>query len=253
MPKLTDEEVGQLLRETFTGKENLIDELPAATTRPVRRKAPVLLAAAAVLVVLAGIAVAVDLRGGPQSPPLAGKPGRHEAASNAGGDPATPTPAVQSMSGQSGPVLKAKIAGVAVAELAKWERPAGGWPVVMVLDAPYPNAGTPTGRDSAGTPFSEAEQAIIAKTAGIELQWVKSRPGGPDVCDQAASGTPYITVGAVALDKSGTTATLGMSMWRGCLDAQWLTYRLERKPTAVAESSSSDWHVTGTVGPVAQS
>ncbi|MDX6283081.1 MAG: hypothetical protein QOH03_4152, partial [Kribbellaceae bacterium] len=56
MPKLTDEEVGQLLRETFTEKEELLDHLPEATTIPVRRrKAPVLLAAAAVIVILAGV------------------------------------------------------------------------------------------------------------------------------------------------------------------------------------------------------
>ncbi len=50
MPKLTDDELGDLLRETFADQENLVDHLPKATKR--RPLVPVLLAAAAVLAVL---------------------------------------------------------------------------------------------------------------------------------------------------------------------------------------------------------
>jgi hypothetical protein len=35
------------------------------------------------------------------------------------------------------------------------------------------------------------------------------------------------------------------SIWRGCLDAHWLTYRLDKK--------ADRWLVTGTVGPQAVS
>jgi hypothetical protein len=61
MGKLTDEDIEQLLRETFADKENLVDELPLATKR--RNPAPVLLAAAAVLVVLAGVVYGVSRAG----------------------------------------------------------------------------------------------------------------------------------------------------------------------------------------------
>lgn len=53
MPELTDDELGELLREAFAAQETLVDHLPEATKR--RSRLPVLLAAAAVLVVLAGV------------------------------------------------------------------------------------------------------------------------------------------------------------------------------------------------------
>ncbi|GAA2820281.1 hypothetical protein [Kribbella solani] len=59
MPKLTDDELAELLRETFADKEDLADSLPVATKRR-HRVAPALLAAAAVLAVIAGVLVAAD-------------------------------------------------------------------------------------------------------------------------------------------------------------------------------------------------
>ncbi|MEV6411773.1 hypothetical protein [Kribbella sp. NPDC051718] len=242
MPKLTDEEVGQLLRETFADKESLIDQLPEATSTPARRKAPALLAAAAVLVLVAGVAVATGLKSGPDAQPVA----------------QSPSP------GKTGPTLEAQaknyqpdtgvLAGVAVAELAKWERPDGGWPVVKVLNASYSQASSPTEAAGKGTPLSKQEQAAIARSAGVPIEWVDSRPTGPDVCDKA-DGTPYVTLGPVVFNKSRSSATIGMSIWRGCMDAQWLTYRLVPDATQYsgAGESGDRWAVAGTVGPVAVS
>ena len=71
MAKLTDDDIEQLLRETFADKENLVDELPSATKR--RSPGPVLLAAAAVLVVLAGVLYAVNRAGDPDAVSPAGQ------------------------------------------------------------------------------------------------------------------------------------------------------------------------------------
>ncbi|MEU4390497.1 hypothetical protein [Kribbella sp. NPDC023855] len=243
MPPVTDDEVGALLRETFAEKEKLIDQLPKATTRPVRRKAPALLAAAAVLAVLAGtIAIAGDT-GGRQTLDSGG--GKAEQSASM-----TPTPRPKTLSATASKVglpLRPQLTSLAIAEIAKRERPKGGWPVVKVLDAAYGGAGSPTGPGPAGVPFTAPERSQIAASAGVPIEWVKKRPTGSNICDQQASPAPYITVGQLAFDKGHSTATIGMSMWRGCLDAHWLTYRLTRNPTTDA------WRITGTVGPVAVS
>lgn len=70
MPKLTDDELGELLRETFADKETLADHVPEATKR--RSPLPALVAAAAVLVVLAGVLYGVQRAGRPDpAPPVA--------------------------------------------------------------------------------------------------------------------------------------------------------------------------------------
>lgn len=242
MAQLTDEEVGALLRETFADKENLVDQLPTATTPPVRRKAPALLAAAAVVAVLAGTIT------------IAGRD-HHETA--------RPTPTTQ-VAEEAGPLrstgqkvgsttaeLNVTAYGWALAlkEVTKAERPPGGWPVVKVLDASYEAAGNPGGPGVAGQPFDEKERAWIASYSGVRIEWVKSRPTGSDICDQPA-GTPYVTLGRVVFDKKVSTGTVGVSLWRGCLDARWLTYRLVDDPSIRGEIG---WRITGTVGPVAVS
>ncbi|NEA35687.1 hypothetical protein [Streptomyces sp. SID13031] len=247
MPKLTDEEVGQLLRETFTEKEDLLEQLPEATSRAVRRKAPALLAAAAVLAVLGG-GISIAGTGPGSSPSESAKGSTSSRPSNAPSKVFAGLPAPAE--------LNTKLTGLAIAELTKWERPAGGWPVVKVLDASYEKASSPIGGAGAGTPLSKQQQAGIAKFAGVPISWVKGAPAGPDVCTQA-DGTPYVTLGPIVMAENGSSATIGMSMWRGCLDAQWLTYRLT--PTIIAQEGGAGtesrtgpgWTVAGTVGPVA--
>jgi hypothetical protein len=248
MPKLTDEEVGRLLRETFAEKEDLVDQLPEATVAPVRRKAPVLLAAAAVFVVMAGALSIAGINRGPSSEPASAPP-----ASNADSTPTPPNPQVQ-LTAPPPSVSTAYLSGVAIAELTKWERPAGGWPVVKVLDASYDAASSPTSAGGAGTLISKQDRSTIAELAGTPISWVRSRPAGPNACDQA-DGTPYVTLGPVVLKPDGSSATIGMSMWRGCLDARWLTYRLVRATTQtqVYSHNLGGWRVAGTVGPVSVS
>jgi len=67
MPKLTDAELGALLRETFVSKQDLVEHLPEATKR--RNAVLPLLAAAAVLVVLAGVLYGVQSAGQPEPAP----------------------------------------------------------------------------------------------------------------------------------------------------------------------------------------
>lgn len=243
MAQLTDDEVGALLRETFADQEKLIDQLPKATTPPVRRKAPALLAAAAVVAVLAGTVT------------IAGRD--HQ-------ETARPTPATQvaekaEPASSTGPLTGSTTAelnvtaygwGLALKEVTKAERPPGGWPVVKVLDASYEAAGRPSGSGAAGVPFDEKEREWIASYSGVRIEWVKSRPTGSGICDQPV-GPPYVTLGRVIFDKKNrSTGTVGVSMWRGCQDARWLTYRLVDDPSVRGEIG---WRITGTVGPVAVS
>jgi hypothetical protein len=242
MPKLTDDEVGTLLRETFVDKENLVDQLPTATTSPARRKAPALLAAAAVVAVLAGT-VTVAGRDHQETARPTSTPQVAEKA-----EPASST---GPMTGSTTAELNLTAHGWALAlkEVTKAERPPGGWPVVKVLDAWYEAAGNPSGPGAARRPFDERERAWIASYSGVRIEWVKSRPTGSDICDQPA-GTPYVTLGKVVFDRKVSTGTVGVSLWRGCLDARWLTYRLVDDPSIRGEIG---WRITGTVGPVAVS
>lgn len=237
MPKLTDEEVGQLLRETFADKENLVDQLPSATTA--RRKLPMLLAAASVLAVLGGGVAIVGTDHKQEARPA----GETTKSVVSGVRPQTATTTTAELN------LTTASWGVALKEAMKWERPAAGWPAVKILDRPYRTAGNPSGQGGAGQPFDAKTRTQLEGYAGVPVEWVASRPGGDDVCDKA-SGQPYITIGQPVFDKSASNATLGMSVWRGCMDALWVTYRLADVPNP---SGGVDWKVTGTVGPVAMS
>lgn len=242
MPKLTDDEVGQLLRETFAGKENLVDQLPEATTSPVRRKLPVLVAAASVLAVLGG---AVSIVGTDHKQET--RPDQNQAAP--AGLKTTPTP-------QTATTTTAELNltvtgwGLVLQEALKLERPAGGWPAVKILDRPYRVAGDPRGPGVAGTPFDAKTRTQIAGYADAPVEWVKTRPTAADVCDQPAAA-PYITLGPVVFDKkNASSATVGVSVWRSCQDGMWATYRLADVPNP---KGGVDWKLTGTVGPVARS
>ncbi len=72
MPKLTDDQLGDLLRETFTDHVDDLKSLPEATKR--RRIAPALVAAAAVLTVLAGTVMNGSLNTAQPPAPAASPP-----------------------------------------------------------------------------------------------------------------------------------------------------------------------------------
>jgi hypothetical protein len=75
------------------------------------------------------------------------------------------------------------------------------------------------------------------------VQWVRTLPSGPKTCEQPSVAKPYVTLGPI-VSKDGHVE-VATSIWRGCLDAHWLTYRLDKK--------ADRWLVTGTVGPQAVS
>ncbi|QNE20258.1 hypothetical protein F1D05_23015 [Kribbella qitaiheensis] len=242
---MKDEDLGLLLRETFAEKEELIDNLPEATIIARRRTGPILLAAASVLVILGGILYAVQWTG--HDTPIGQATTTGPAATTAPGSIPTMTPPPGSTATDGQPVPeRSMIWAAAIAEILKIERPAAGWPGIRVLDAPNGGAGGNGITYELATPFTAAERAGIEKAlaAVAPVHWVRSRPtGGANVCDQPAAKEPYVTVGPIVPTQGHVE--VGINVWRGCLDARWMTYRLDQK--------AGTWTVMGTIGPVAVS
>ncbi|GAA3104833.1 hypothetical protein JOF29_005437 [Kribbella aluminosa] len=147
MPKLTDEELGTLLRETFADREarigrGVLDDHHAPTATKHRTAMPVMLAAAMVLVVLAGVLYGVQRlqQTGTTAPAAAVT--------------ATASPAVYS-------TRDADIWGLAVGQLIRTSgnpRPTPSAPETAVLvDSPS----TAPGRVRPGAQFSSNQRVII--------------------------------------------------------------------------------------------
>jgi hypothetical protein len=156
MNDLTDDELGTLLKETFTEKEELLDKLPGAT-KPHRRRTPVLLAAAAVLVVLAGVLYTVNR-------PAPAPPTAHGGTVN-----------VEETGSKDGAIW-----GTAIVTLASRFQPPGGWSAVEVIsqDAWLQSGAAvapPGSRYSEQTPvrFSAADRVAIesAVRAVAPVSW----------------------------------------------------------------------------------
>ncbi|TKK81409.1 hypothetical protein [Kribbella jiaozuonensis] len=144
MTKLTDEELGDLLRETFADRETLVRQLPEATKR--RHPGPILLAAAAVLAVLAGVLYGVHRADRP--------------------DPAPPVAAATE---------PGDIWGAAIVAIARQFAPAGGWQSIEVSgpgDRPWtlPSGATPPPRREVHCGGPEADRAggRAGRTGGLE-------------------------------------------------------------------------------------
>jgi hypothetical protein len=231
MAKLTDTELDALLRETFAGKEDLVETLPEATRS---RRGPVLLAAASVLVVLGGIMYAAQGAGrdAPVSHPTVTVPGATIASTPDA--PSTVRPHLP-------PSVNSTIWAAAIAEILKIERPADGWQGIRILDAPNAGAGGTGTTYELAKPFTADERLGMANAlSGIApVQWVRNRPVGPDACGHPSPTEPYVTVGPAVTTQGHVE--VGINVWRGCDDARWLTYRLDQM--------SGTWTVTGTVGP----
>jgi hypothetical protein len=240
MTKLTDDELGELLRETFADKEPLVDNLPEATTPGRRRTMPILLAAASVLVVLGGILYAVRAEVGPEQVAAPGDATTMPRATNAPGSIATIAPPPGS-TGTEAPAASenALVWAAVIAEVLKIERPAGGWPGIQIVDTPNAGAGGGSMTYELAKPFT-----IGKALPGVTVHWVRHRlPAGTKECEQPVAEQPYITVGPIVANQGHLE--VGGNIWRGCLDGHWATYRLDR--------SKGSWKVTGTVGPVAVS
>jgi hypothetical protein len=228
MTNRTDDELGRLLKETFADKENLVldsslaradtaDQLPTAT-RP--RRAPILLAAAAVLVILAGVLYAANPRGGTEPGP--GPAGGTESATRT--TQVIPTESL---------IWAATIKGI----LDREQNPTKD-PVLYVLNAPYENAGDTTNQ-TRGVPFTEAERIGIenALTGVAQIEWARQRDDGSGDCPASPRG-PFIMVGPI-VQRAGHVE-VGVNIWRDCLNARWITLTLAQQ--------GSSWKVTGSTG-----
>ncbi|ADB29583.1 hypothetical protein Kfla_0460 [Kribbella flavida DSM 17836] len=237
----TDEELAALLRETFAERESQADQLPAATSsapnadpgRARRRLSPVVLAAAAVALVLGAVIIVRQAAEPPSAVPLPAASSTPEAggpATPSAGTASTPAPTTDEVR-----IWAATIKGI----LEREPGTAPGAPV-YVLDAPHQGAGG--GKPVRGEPFTPAQQDAIAAALrpGVTLKWIAQRPAADDPCGPDAGG-PYVMVGPI-VRKDGH-AEVGVNIWRGCLAARWLTFRLDQNAT--------DWRITGTVGPEA--
>ncbi|MFC6161441.1 hypothetical protein [Kribbella jiaozuonensis] len=206
MTKLTDEELGDLLRETFADRETLVRQLPEATKR--RHPGPILLAAAAVLAVLAGVLYGVHRADRP--------------------DPAPPVAAATE---------PGDIWGAAIVAIARQFAPAGGWQSIEVSgpgDRPWtlPSGATPPPVVKFTAEDRKRIEQVVAPVAPVV--W-NGRDSG-NACDGRRVAS--ISVGPI-VDK-GDHQEVAVSIFYDCGRGYLPTYRIERVDGV--------WKVTGTIG-----
>ncbi|MFF0338660.1 hypothetical protein [Kribbella sp. NPDC004875] len=210
MPKLTDDELGTLLRETFSAREQLTDQLPE-TTEPSRRRSavPILLAAAAVLAVLAGVLYGVSRVGaGPTQPA------------------ATPTALARTATDD------ARIWAVGLDSLLQSVKPDGGWRSVIVMDL------SDVGKDHLrkGPPIAPEQRTLISelvsRTAPITYHGEMSP--APATCDNSGVGVAQLRD---VIDK-GDHAEVEVNLYHDCTHWTTAKYRVERQGV--------DWVITQT-------
>lgn len=247
----SDDELGDLLRETFAEKENQVEHLPEAINSPAvggrgrsgagshggpgpgshggsgagrsgnRRLTPVLAGAAAVVIVFGGAVVVRQNLPQPTNFPA----------------PAATTSTPKASAGDPlGLALTGDVQIWAAAVEGIVEREPGA-PTYYVLDAPQEN-----GTTTRGKPFTEHQKAGITSVLApkAKLEWIAKRPAVADPCAPDAGG-PYVTLGSIV--RRADHVEVDASIWRGCLSGRWLTFRLDQK--------ADSWKVTGTVGPEA--
>jgi hypothetical protein len=199
MTRLTDDELGELLSETFAGKENLIDRLPETTKR--RGRGAALLAAAAVIVVLAGVLYGADRLRNPD--PVA------PSATSTATSTAT---ALARSTGDGG-----EIWGAVVAAMARQFKPAGvSWQAIQV------NGGR-LGPRSATITFSPEVRAEIERAVKPVAPVIWGGPASPASCTPGP--VPIITVYPIFIYPDHTEVRAVFA--RGCGKAHDETYRLE--------------------------
>ncbi|GAA1675982.1 hypothetical protein GCM10009745_19000 [Kribbella yunnanensis] len=188
MPKLTDDQLGDLLRETFA--DHATDSLPAATKR--RHLAPILIAAAAVLAVLGGVVYGVQRTD--EQPPVA-----------------TSTPSTVHLSDTA-------VWAMAIRRIAQEHEPAGGWKAVRLYQ-PGPRHSTLQPDTSTGRAHTENAQVIVPVAAQRQqiaqflddlpsVQWAE---GNPSVCPKDIA---QIIVLPIVQDGSGRLVKVSITY--GC-------------------------------------
>ena len=213
MTKLTDDEVGELLRETFADKEPLADHLPAATKR--RSPAPVLLAVAAVLAVVAGVLYGVS---------RAGEPGK------------IPQVAATPVAIEDGDIW-----GAAIATITRSVEPeAGSWEAVEVFGTMVGIAQQSGATPQPGVTFTAADRVQIERAVSpiAPVRW--NAPISPSSCIPGRVAS--VTVGPV-LEK-GDHQEVRIDLRRGCVGGVWGTYSLQKIDGA--------WKVIGGTGTLNQ-
>jgi hypothetical protein len=206
MTKLTDEELGDLLRETFADRETLPDHLPEATKR--RNPGPILLAAAAILAVLAGVLYGV-----------------HRA------DRPSPAPPVATAT-EPGDIW-----GAAIVTIARRFAPPGGWQSLEVFgpgDRPH------------SRPFNTTPAPVVRLSA-LDRKRIEQvvAPVAPISWDVESSGScdgkrvvATVTVGPI-VDK-GDHQEVAVGIFYDCGYGYLPKYRIEKVDGV--------WTVTGTIG-----
>ncbi|HEY3563320.1 MAG TPA: hypothetical protein VGL05_37900 [Kribbella sp.] len=240
MPDLTDEELGTLLRETFADREALADRRPLARRQalgsmlaesvPVATKrrslTPVVLAAATVLVVLAGV--------------LYGVQRLHPAATPEPAATVTPTASPAAYTTRD-----ADVWGLAIGEMLRsfqmpGKKPAGFSPFTRAIVVDSPSAAS--GRVRRGPQFS-ANQRVIMFSHTIRIMPVtildRSLPDG--VSCSAYPKTAIIRLSDV-LDKGDHLEVgVALSMPAGCSGTTSARYRVEPR--------GAHWVITQNLGP----
>src|SRR5689334_18868310 len=200
MPKLTDQQLGDLLRETFADHEN--EARTVATTTKRRPLVPVLLAAAAVVGILAGTGYVVQHTG-------------HSPA------PAASTPTV--------PVGKripadpnAAVWAEAIHEITSHQVPAGGWKKLTVLGMPDLAGGHLTTGEPTITPEQQRQIAgAVSDVAPVEWQTPRS------IVRACRSGwEPHVMLGKIT--GNGDYREVRLLATANCGQGYSATYRLEK-------------------------
>ncbi|MFD7153797.1 hypothetical protein ACFV9C_04335 [Kribbella sp. NPDC059898] len=231
MPKLTDEELGTLLRETFADRDArvggaVLDDhhMPTATKR--RGATPVLLAAATVLVVLAGVLYGVQrLRPVDDTDPAAAVTPTASSANYTSRDADVWGLAIQ-VTLQSLRLPHSKPAGFAAATKA------------VVVDSPS-NA---PGRVRPGPQFSPNQRVIMfSHTIRIMPVTILDRSLPDDVSCTEYPKTAIVRLSDV-LDKGDyLEVDVAMAMPAGCGGATSARYRVEPR--------GAHWVITQNLGP----
>jgi len=207
MAKLTDDELAELLRETFTEKEHLTGHLPEATKR--RTAAPILLAAAAVLVVVAGALVGVRWLAGPApQPPAAAKP-----------------------------VSDTDIWVGAIEATAQHYQPSDGWRQLVLLQTP---AWKLQGMSSSAQLTELSRQEISRRvSATVPARW------GTPLTATTSTGCltrRFAEISVGELFDRGDHKEVGLTIVYGCGSVNKITYRVEPsgKLAVIATSGTAE-------------
>jgi hypothetical protein len=218
MRNTTDDETVRRLRETFAQAERLVtDDHPLPVTQTSRSRWLVLGAAA--------VALAAATLGQPHS------------ATPVGGSPSATTATTTARTDD-----RVVLYSAVIREIIANDRPASGWPVLYVLDAPRKDSAQGTFTQTRGTPFDRATRDAIGAAVPEQIRWVSDNADA--IQDRAECGAVkdqgvLVTVGEIHTVDSHLELRAGS--WISCQAGHWLTYRFDRAGTG--------WRLTSTVGP----